>query len=176
MWGSPFKAAQNSVKQRFQSVGPIDWKFSNWVYLGHKGHFDSPRLCVAGCIVSYICPVRSAASPQRMATTTIQPSATRGHDVDVRLAAVPPVVHVIVMRREGPHVVTLLVGLDVTDTTSTQCHTWSHGGELDVRLAATTCTSGHSVIRREGPHVVTWGRALGMHVAASHTTHFRYIF
>lgn len=66
--------------------------------------------------------------------------------VDVRLAAIPPVVHVIVMRREGPHVVTLLVGLDVIDTTSTQCHTWSDGGEL------------------------------GMHVAASHTTQFRYIF
>lgn len=112
-----------------------------------------------------------------MATRTIQPSATRGHDVDVRLAAIPPVVHVIVMRRQGLHVVTLLVGLDVTHTTSTQCHTWSHGGELDVRLAATTCTSGtHWYNRREGPHVVTWGGALGMHVAASHTTQFRYIF
>lgn len=33
----------------------------------------------------------------------------------------------------------------------------------------------HRVIRREGPHVVTWGGALGMHVAVSHTTQFRYI-
>lgn len=70
----------------------------------------------------------------------------------------------------------ITLGLDVTDTTSTQCHMWSHGGELDVRLLLPLVRVVHRVIRREGPHVVTWGGALGMHVAASHTTQFRYIF